>query len=163
MLWPASIALALLGPASLVHALPAADADDGGATATITPAPEAPNLEARTALGTTDAWVSVDDEGRPAATLTPFLTTDHDGSTYLRDAAPHDLTATVYTFTSYGKVSTSTGDPPNPSATNKNKEGGFPVCKNMEGDYAPLCAPSPRSTLFMDSIYYGMHTHTYPL
>lgn len=154
MLWPTPFALALLWPASLVHALPAAD-DDDAMKATITQAPSVPDLEARTALGTADPWVSVDDEGRPS-TLTPFMTVDNEGSSYLRDAAPHDLTATVYTFTNYGKVSTSTGDPPNPTATNKYKQGAFPVCENMDSDDAPLCAPSADSTLFKDSIYYGM-------
>lgn len=146
-------ALALLTTPSL--ALPAADPADADAppTATITTAPD-PNLAAR-ALDPTGAWVSVDDEGRPAATLTPFMTTDREGTSYLRDAAPHDLTATLYTFTNYGKVSTSTGEPPNPTATNKNKEGGFPVCQNMDGDHAPICAPTPSSTLFQDSIYYS--------
>lgn len=163
MHWPAvpiALAAALLGPASLVHALPAADAvvdNDGNARATMTAAPQLPDLAARTALGTMDPWISVDDEGRPAATLTPFLTTDDEGSTYLRDAAPHDLTATVFTYTDYGKVSTSTGDPPNPSATTENSlQGGFPVCSNMEGENAPLCAPSPRSTLWQNEVYYGV-------
>lgn len=156
MLWSSPIALALLAPASLIYALPADPVEDA-AVATITAPPEEPDLAARTALGTTAPWVSVDDEGRPAATLTPFMTTDREGVSYLRDAAPHDLTATVFTFTSYGKVSTSTGDPPNPTATNKNKQGGFPVCENMEGNNAPICAPSPKSTLFKDTLYYGMY------
>jgi len=111
-------------------------------------------LEARAALDPTGAWVSVDDEGSPAATYTPFMTTDSEGTSYLRDAAPHDLTATVFTYTNYAKVSTSTGDPPNPTATSKNKEGGFPVCKNMDGDHAPFCNPAVDSMLYQDTIYY---------
>jgi hypothetical protein len=140
---------ALLTPAL---ALPTAEAPE----ATITAAPDLDAiLEARAALDPTGAWVSVDDEGSPAATYTPFMTTDSEGTSYLRDAAPHDLTATVFTYTNYAKVSTSTGDPPNPTATSKNKEGGFPVCKNMDGDHAPFCNPAVDSMLYQDTIYYG--------
>ena len=102
----------------------------------------------------TAVWVSVDDEGSPAATYTPSMVTE-DGTTTVTDGAPHDLTASVFTYTSYGKVSTSTGDIPNPSATTKHSEGGFPRCYNTDGDDAPHCYPYADSTLYVDNIYYS--------
>ena len=92
-----------------------------------------------------------------------------DGTTTVTDGAPHDLTASVFTYTSYGKVSTSTGDIPNPtatrfctrdkavspSATTKHSEGGFPRCYNTDGDDAPHCYPYADSTLYVDNIYYS--------
>ncbi|KFH45483.1 hypothetical protein ACRE_036640 [Hapsidospora chrysogenum ATCC 11550] len=101
----------------------------------------------------TAVWVSVDDEGQPARTITPSVTTE-DGTTAIVDGAPHDITGSVFTWTSYGRVTTSTGDPPNPTATNKHTEGAFPLCENKDGDHKPLCYPTPSSTLFKDTIYY---------
>ena len=121
---------------------------------------EEPQITARAELekrvDPTAVWVSVDDEGSPAATYTPSMVTE-DGSTSYADAAPHDLTASVFTYTSYGKVSTSTGDIPNPTATNKHSEGSFPRCYNQDGDDAPHCYPYAESTLYVDSIYYSTH------
>ncbi|KAG9256065.1 uncharacterized protein F5Z01DRAFT_536558 [Emericellopsis atlantica] len=100
----------------------------------------------------TAPWVRVDDEGRPAETLTPKL---KDGSDDEYDnAAPHDLTASEFTSTAWGRVTTSTGEPPNPSATNKHGEGAFSRCYNEDGDNAPLCAPAEDSTLFQGTTYY---------
>lgn len=141
-------AIALFGAA---HALPTVEA----------PSPTvAPILLAR--ADPTAPWVSVDDEGRPAKTLTPFMTVGEDGTSYREDAAPHDLTATVYTYTNYGKVTTTTGDPPNPTATNVNNQGAFPRCFNIDGENAPFCAPTQGSTLFEGSTYYGKQARYSP-
>ncbi|KPM40620.1 hypothetical protein AK830_g5972 [Neonectria ditissima] len=101
----------------------------------------------------TAAWVQVDDEGQPAATNTPSMTVV-DGVTSIENGAPHDITASVYTITANAKVTTSTGDPPNPTATAKNGQGAFARCHNMDGEHAPFCDPSANSTLFVGSTYY---------
>lgn len=112
----------------------------------------APVMEKR--ADQTAAWVQVDDEGQPAATNTPSMTVV-DGVTSIENGAPHDITASVYTITAHAKVTTSTGDPPNPSATGKNGQGAFARCHNMDGEHAPFCDPSANSTLFVGSTYYG--------
>ena len=127
-------------------------ADSEPAAPQITEPPLLPNFLERRA-GPTDAWVEVDDEGRPAKTHTPSYT-EVDGTTSVIDGAPHDLTASLFTNTWYGKVSTSTGDPPAPSATNKHTQGAFARCNNLDGENAPLCDPAPSATLYDGSIYY---------
>lgn len=102
----------------------------------------------------TAPWVTVDDEGQPAKTYTPHMETSG-GTTKVVDAAPHDITASVYTFTSWEKITTSTGAPPNPTATGKNNEGAFARCYNTEGDWAPFCDPANNSTLLTGNTYYG--------
>lgn len=104
----------------------------------------------------TDPWVKVDDDGQPSTTYTPQFTTQA-SSTSLLDAAPHDLTASVYTWTTWAKVTTSTGDPPNPTATGKNGEGSFARCYNPDGENAPFCRPAFNSTLLTGRTYYGEH------
>ncbi|KAM0342692.1 hypothetical protein ACHAPU_009303 [Fusarium lateritium] len=111
----------------------------------------APALEKR--ADETAAWVTIDDDLQPATTYTPSYTTV-DGTTSIVDAAPHDLTATVYTYTSWGKIHTSTGEPPNPQATGKHGEGVFSRCYNKDGDNAPFCAPYANSTLDVKKTYY---------
>ncbi|KAF7553625.1 hypothetical protein G7Z17_g3509 [Cylindrodendrum hubeiense] len=101
----------------------------------------------------TAAWVTVDDEGQPEATHTPSMTVIGT-STSVENGAPHDITATVYTITKLGKVTTSTGEPPNPTAKAKNGQGAFARCHNTDGDNAPFCEPSSNSTLFIGSTYY---------
>lgn len=148
----ASTVLGLAALFKATIALPATNAEDSNdePAPTITEAPVLAKRADATAL-----WVSVDDEGRPATTLTPSVTTGDDGSTGMADAAPHDLTASVFTSTYYGIVATSTGDPPNPTATNKHTEGAFSRCYNEDGDNKPLCYPKPSSTLYKDTIYYS--------
>lgn len=100
-------------------------------------------------------WVTVDDEGAPRTTFTPTVTTIS-GTPSAVNAAPHDLTATVYTMTNYGHVYTTTQAPPNPTATNaKTNEGAFSRCYNKEGPYAPFCRPSHNSSIYIDNTYYG--------
>ena len=113
---------------------------------------DAPALEKR--ADKTAAWVTVDDEQQPATTYTPSYTTI-DGTTSIIDAAPHDLTASVYTYTSWGKIHTSTGEPPNPQATGKHGEGVFSRCYNKDGDNAPFCSPYANSTLDVSKTYFG--------
>ena len=134
--------LALLG-VSAAH--PAADDE-----------PSSVLLEQRRAGDPTAPWVQVDDEGQPSKTLTPSASVTG-GTTEIIDAAPHDLTASVFTDVYYGRVSTRTGDPPAPSATNKHKAGAFTRCFNQDGDNAPLCDPAPDSVLYQGTTYFGMH------
>lgn len=103
----------------------------------------------------TAPWVKVNDEGQPVQTHTPSLTTDENGATAVADGAPHDLTATVFTITSNAKITTSTGNPPNPTPTHKGGEGAFSRCYNMDGEYAPFCRPSTDAMLYTGSTYYG--------
>lgn len=112
----------------------------------------AANIEKRAEQ--TAPWVTVDDEGQPAKTYTPSMETS-DGTTKVIDAAPHDITASVYTWTTWEKVTTSTGAPPNPTATGKNNEGAFARCFNQKGDNAPFCDPIINSTLETGHTYYG--------
>lgn len=108
-------------------------------------------IEKRAAV--TAPWVSVDDEGQPQETHTPSMTVV-DGTTKIENGAPHDLTASVYTYTEYAKVHTSTGEPPNPTASGKSGQGAFARCFNQDGDNAPFCDPRPNSTLLKGKTYY---------
>jgi hypothetical protein len=100
-------------------------------------------------------WVTIDDNGQPSKTFTPVLTTM--GSTVSGvDAAPHDLTASLYTLNNFGHVTTSTGLPPNPTPTNaKTNQGAFSRCYNKAGPYAPFCRPSYNSSIYTGNTYYG--------
>lgn len=100
-----------------------------------------------------DAWVTVDDEAQPETTYTPSATVV-DGTTSYENGAPHDLTATLYTMTQYGIITTSTGSPPNPTAKAKSGQGAFSRCHNMDGENAPFCAPAVDSKLYVGSTYY---------
>lgn len=104
----------------------------------------------------TAPWVQINDEGQPQTTYTPSATSV-DGTTSIQDAAPHDLTASVYTETWYGEISTRTGDVPNPQPTGKksSKAGAFTRCFNLNGQIAPFCNPSENSVLYTDETYYG--------
>ncbi|GAO13452.1 hypothetical protein UVI_02016610 [Ustilaginoidea virens] len=100
-------------------------------------------------------WVTVNDEGNPVTTLTPAVSSVS-GTPSPVDAAPHDLTASLYTVTNYGHVYTSTGLPPNPTATNaKTNEGSFSRCFNQRGAYAPFCRPTHNSTIYTGRTYYA--------
>lgn len=102
----------------------------------------------------TAPWVTVGDEGTPVKTITPKVTTVS-GTPTLVDVAPHDITASVYTWTSWGEITTSTGLPPNPTAVSKNNDGVFSRCYNKDGDDAPFCTPYKNSTLLTGSTYYS--------
>ncbi|KAI1392938.1 uncharacterized protein F4822DRAFT_392635 [Hypoxylon trugodes] len=112
-----------------------------------------PNVRPR---DTTDAalqpWVTVNDDGKPS-TVTPVLSTVS-GTPTVISGAPHDLTATVFTETSYGKVSTSTGTAPMATATGGEGAGSFQACHNKDGDGAPWCQPTAGSPLYPGVTYY---------
>ncbi|KAM0260798.1 hypothetical protein ACHAQJ_002564 [Trichoderma viride] len=101
----------------------------------------------------TAPWVTVGDEGTPVKTVTPKATTVS-GTPTLVDVAPHDITASVFTWTSWGDITTSTGRPPNPTAASKNHDGVFSRCYNKDGEYAPFCTPYENSTLLTGNTYY---------
>ncbi|KAL7943148.1 hypothetical protein V8C42DRAFT_329836 [Trichoderma barbatum] len=101
----------------------------------------------------TAPWVTVGDEGTPVKTVTPKMTTIS-GTPTLVDVAPHDITATVYTWTNWGEITTSTGRPPNPTALSSDKVGVFSRCYNKDGEDAPFCTPYKNSTLLTGSTYY---------
>lgn len=135
-------ALALCGAASAAVIAPAA--------AIITPAPV---LERRDPAKATDPWVSVNDVPS-ASTLTPVWTTDSKGSSSLKDAAPSSLTGSVFSFTSLGEPTTTTGDPPNPTASSTKGQGAFSRCFNKDGPHKPFCRPSFNSTIAPGHVYY---------
>ncbi|KAM4058112.1 hypothetical protein HRG_010934 [Hirsutella rhossiliensis] len=102
----------------------------------------------------TAPWVSVNDEGQPVKTVTPSVATVS-GTPSVVDGAPHDLTASVYSWTSYGLITTSTGAPPNPTATKASTpEGAFSRCFNQKDDFAPFCRPLYNSTLLTSNTFY---------
>ncbi|KAI0435898.1 hypothetical protein F4803DRAFT_544069 [Xylaria telfairii] len=98
-----------------------------------------------------EPWVTVNDDGK-ASTVTPVLTTIS-GTPTVISGAPHDITATVFTYTSYGKVVTSTGLAPGPTATGQSA-GSFPLCDNKDGKFAPWCKPDGESPLYIGTTYY---------
>jgi hypothetical protein len=105
-------------------------------------------------VGEFSPWVEVDNEGQPVTTHTPVVTTTRGQETTL-DAAPYELTGSVFTLTSWADVFTSTGEPPNPTGNPKKKgEGAFSSCVNTDGEYAPICRPSHNSTLLTGNHYY---------
>ncbi|UKZ75495.1 hypothetical protein TrVFT333_003181 [Trichoderma virens FT-333] len=142
-------AIAILGAAAALC---------GSATAMPKATPE-PQLEMhrranlRPRADPTAPWVTVGDEGTPVKTVTPKMTTIS-GTPTLVDVAPHDITASAYTWTSWGEIFTSTGRPPNPTATSSNNDGVFSRCYNKDGEDAPFCTPYKNSTLTTGNTYY---------
>jgi hypothetical protein len=102
----------------------------------------------------TSPWIEVDDMGQPTKTNTPSMTTIS-GTPSALNGAPYDLTASVYTWTTWGSKTTSTGTPPNPTATAGGGKGAFARCSNLDGDFAPFCRPNHNSTLLTGSTYYS--------
>ncbi|KAI2783802.1 hypothetical protein F4815DRAFT_314751 [Daldinia loculata] len=112
-----------------------------------------PNLRPRQTDSALEPWVTVNEDGKPS-TVTPVLSTIS-GSPTVISGAPHDLTATVFTETNYGKVSTSTGTAPIPTPTGGSAgAGSFPVCHNKDGDHAPWCQPTQETPLYVGTTYY---------
>ncbi|KAI0178979.1 hypothetical protein GGR52DRAFT_534316 [Hypoxylon sp. FL1284] len=111
-----------------------------------------PNLRPRETNTALEPWVTVDDEGKPS-TVTPVLSTIS-GTPTVVSGAPHDLTATVFTQTNYGKVSTSTGTAPTPTPTAAGGAGSFQVCHNKNGENAPWCIPTEGTPLYIGTTYY---------
>lgn len=119
---------------------------------TVTAVP-APSQVARTPADPTDLWVTVDESGRPR-TVTPIHTTIS-GTPTVISGAPNDVTATVITRTNMGEISTSTGEPPLPTATASKGAGAFRVCDNKDGPNAPFCLPTEGSSLYPGTTYYS--------
>ncbi|KAI1378868.1 hypothetical protein F4677DRAFT_443350 [Hypoxylon crocopeplum] len=111
-----------------------------------------PNIRSRQTDAALEPWVTVNEDGKPS-TVTPVLSTIS-GTPTVISGAPHDLTATVFTETNYGKVSTSTGSAPIPTATDSEGAGSFPVCQNKGGDHAPWCLPTEGTPLYPGITYY---------
>ncbi|KAI9171798.1 hypothetical protein HJFPF1_01289 [Paramyrothecium foliicola] len=134
-------AAALVGPAIAVP--------------TATAAPDASILFQRDGkdIDQLSPWVEVNDDAQPVRTFTPVMVTEQ-GTAVAQDGAPYMLTGSVFSWISYGKHFTSTGAPPNPTATGKNGQGAFSRCENTDGDFAPLCRPSHNSTLLTGNTYY---------
>jgi len=156
--------LLLLLNSSVASAVPAAAPID----ADVVPEPSSINVEAVSQTvspqssqsaeftlspSATEPWVKVDENGKPK-TVTPVFTTI-DGTPTVVSAAPHAITATVFTKTAHGEIRTSTGVPP-PKATNKkNGSGAFGVCKNLDGEFKPFCEPADKKTLNPGGVYYS--------
>ncbi|KAH9988286.1 hypothetical protein F4779DRAFT_277471 [Xylariaceae sp. FL0662B] len=105
-----------------------------------------------------EPWVTVDEDGQPQ-TVTPVLSTV-DGTPTVVSGAPHDLTATVFTRTSLGKISTSTGSAPIATPTG-GEAGSFSVCHNKDGPLAPWCQPTEGITLYPGTSYYFLWDTSY--
>lgn len=112
-----------------------------------------PNLQPRV-TDSPQPWVSVGDDGKPT-TVTPVVTTISGVATVI-SGAPNDLTATVFTQTNYGQVTTSTGTAPAPTATATDGAGSFAVCNNKDGANAPWCTPTDGANLYPGTTYYCM-------
>lgn len=118
----------------------------GTATTTVIP-----GLRAR--ADATEPWVTVDTSGHPK-TVTPIQTTISGTPTVL-SAAPEAVTATVFTQTNYGEVSTVTATAPNPTPTSgEGAAGAFPVCHNRDGPNAPFCLPGAGKEMYPGTTYY---------
>ncbi|KAI0160747.1 hypothetical protein GGR57DRAFT_456219 [Xylariaceae sp. FL1272] len=114
--------------------------------------PHITQLQPRATDTALEPWITVGTDGS-AVTVTPVQTTI-DGTPTVLSAAPHDLTATVYTETYNLGISTTTGSPPQPTATNTDGAGAFAACHNLEGDMAPWCEPTAQDPLYVGSTYY---------
>ncbi|KAI4861114.1 hypothetical protein F4820DRAFT_81423 [Hypoxylon rubiginosum] len=111
-----------------------------------------PNLHPRETEAALEPWVTVNEDGKPS-TVTPVLTTIS-GTPTIISGAPHELTATVFTETNYGKVSTSTGTAPMPTATASDGAGSFQVCHNKDGENVPWCIPTEGTPMYPGTTYY---------
>ncbi|GKT43623.1 uncharacterized protein ColSpa_03804 [Colletotrichum spaethianum] len=99
-------------------------------------------------------WITIDPNGN-ARTITPSVVTSN-GALATISPPPYSLTGSVYTVTATtGGLTTSTGAPPPPKASNTLGYGGvFPVCNNKVGNDSPFCFPRRESTLHVESTYY---------
>ncbi|KAK5663766.1 hypothetical protein OQA88_4197 [Cercophora sp. LCS_1] len=108
--------------------------------------------QTQSAVNPTDAWVTVDESGKPK-TITPVLTTIS-GTPTIISGAPYEVTGTVFTSTRADvKLTTITGAA-QPKATGADGSGAFAVCHNLDGPFAPFCDPQNNATLYPDGTYY---------
>ncbi|KAL2752001.1 hypothetical protein ACRALDRAFT_2055494 [Sodiomyces alcalophilus JCM 7366] len=100
-------------------------------------------------------WISVDADGT-AHTITP--TTDVVGGvTTTIDAPPYSLTGRIFTITQTdGVVTTSSGNPPPPRATDSDGGRGYfnPCRGNANSAISPFCTPRDEAELFAEEPYY---------
>lgn len=99
----------------------------------------------------TAPWVSVDDDGQPQTTFTPTSTVV-DGTPSVVNGAPYDLTATVFTASSQGELTTFTSSVPPPTAVAQSGAGAFSRCSNSTGF---VCDPAEASVLYPGKTYYS--------
>ena len=114
----------------------------------------AARIGVRAGAAPTDPWVTVDESGTPK-TVTPVVTTIS-GTPTIISGAPNDLTATVFTRTSQGAVSTSTGAAPltkDTAAAGGGGAGAFPIC-HAAASRAPFCDPAPGSPLLLGCLFF---------
>ncbi|GJC91293.1 hypothetical protein CH63R_01655 [Colletotrichum higginsianum IMI 349063] len=100
-------------------------------------------------------WITIDSNGH-AKTITPSVVTSNGALTTI-SPPPYSLTGSVFTVTatSGSALTTSTGAPPPPQASNTLGYGGvFPVCNNRVGNDSPFCFPGRGNTLHVESTYY---------
>lgn len=92
--------------------------------------------------------------GSPVTTINPVLTTVNGAATTLSvDPGAASLTTgdVIPTPISSGAAATSTGG------------GSFPVCYNIEGEFAPFCLPTNGSSVYVGETYYGQLQHPLPI
>ncbi|KAK1511230.1 uncharacterized protein CCOS01_14992 [Colletotrichum costaricense] len=111
-------------------------------------------VQPRQGPGPVNDWISVDSNGN-ARTISPSVVTSNGARTTI-SPPPYSLTGSVYTVTATtGGLTTSTGVPPPPQASNTQGFGGvFAVCNNRVGQDGPFCQPRRGSTLHVESTYY---------
>ncbi|KAK1705747.1 uncharacterized protein CLUP02_06926 [Colletotrichum lupini] len=111
-------------------------------------------VQPRQGPGPVNDWISVDSNGN-ARTISPSVVTSNGARTTI-SPPPYSLTGSVYTVTATtGGLTTSTGVPPPPQASNIQGFGGvFAVCNNRVGQDGPFCQPRRGSTLHVESTYY---------
>ncbi|KAH6681038.1 hypothetical protein F5X68DRAFT_211751 [Plectosphaerella plurivora] len=145
----------LLALASLAAAMPAEPTPTPEAVAPVTPRPHH--------IDPTAVWITVDKTGRPS-TVTPVATTISGESTFV-DGAPNELTGTVFVITDRrnAKVTTSTGEPPLPTARNGKGQGAFAPCHNLDGKGAPFCSPEETDEVIIGKTYYLTFDPEFPM
>lgn len=145
----ASRALLAVLLAPLAAAMPAEPTPVPAATTPDVPATPRPHH-----IDPTAVWITVDKGGRPS-TVTPLATTISGEATFV-DGAPNELTGTVFVITDRrnAKVTTSTGEPPLPTARNGNGQGAFAPCHNLDGKGAPFCSPEETDEVVIGRTYY---------
>ncbi|WYZ33872.1 hypothetical protein EsH8_I_000148 [Colletotrichum jinshuiense] len=111
-------------------------------------------VQPRQGPGPVNDWITIDSNGN-ARTISPSVVTSNGARTTI-SPPPYSLTGTVFTVTATnGALTTSTGVPPPPTASNTMGYGGvFSVCNNKIGEDGPFCQPRRGSTLHVETTYY---------
>ncbi|OHF04276.1 hypothetical protein CORC01_00615 [Colletotrichum orchidophilum] len=112
-------------------------------------------VQPRQGPGPVNDWITIDSNGN-ARTISPSVVTSNGARTTI-SPPPYSLTGTVYTVTATsGGLTTSTGVPPPPQASNTLGYGGvFGVCNNNIGQDGPFCQPRRGSTLYVETTYFS--------